>query len=299
MSEPLLEHVIANKNGLLFEKENAQDLADKLSMLIQHPSLISELSRDMALFYCRGPSFVEENCQNDCECVHALPSLQSLLQWELDVLPSVIEMGKLTGVPLGIGELRISSPFENLSWLSGNSSRSEQWQLSSGSIDLTPSLSVQLKIILNLWSEQVPIFTELTLREGHWCQDDLRVPTQHDLMRPSPTIFLCDETTTESELHFAVRFGSILVAERTANLHGYVGVITEIEHLFTIVEAILNEHATHRHQRQENWRRRLMKLHPWLRLVESAYDRSHLRRVDPLRYDVRPRKQREGLQPIC
>ena len=30
----IAEHVIANKNGLLFEKENAQDLAEKLSALI-------------------------------------------------------------------------------------------------------------------------------------------------------------------------------------------------------------------------------------------------------------------------
>ena len=105
-------------------------------------------------------------------------------------------------------------------------------------------------------------------------------------MRPSPTIFLCDETTTESELHFAVMVGSILLAERTAHLHGYVGILTETEHFNTIVETILNQHSTHRHQRKENWRRRILKLHPWIRLVESAYDRSHLRRVDCLRYEL-------------
>ena len=282
----IAEHVIANKNGLLFEKENAQDLADKLSMLIQHPSMVLELSR-------AGRSWVE-NRRSWKSMATVIASVythchtsEGLLEWELDVLPSTIEMGKLTGVPLGIDELQISSPYENLSWLSGNYSPSEQWQLSSGSIDLTPSLSVESEENhFDLWSEEVPIFTELTHRKGHRCQDTLLVPTQYDLTRHSPTIFLCDDSTTESEVHFAVRVGSILVAERSAHLHGYVGVLTEIEHLDTIVEAILSQHATHRHQRQENWRRRLLKLHPWFRLVESAYDRSHLRRVDPLRYEL-------------
>ena len=69
-------------------------------------------------------------------------------------------------------------------------------------------------------------------------------------------------------------------------MQGYVGVLTELEHITTIVEAIVNGDESHLHQRQENWRRRVLKLHPWVRLVESAYDRSHLRRVDPLRYEL-------------
>jgi glycosyltransferase involved in cell wall biosynthesis len=282
----IAEHVIANKNGLLFEKENAQDLADKLSLLIQRPSLIAELSR-------AGRSWVEQRRSwNSMASVIAsvythCHTSEGLLTWDLDVLPSTMNNGRLTGVPLGLDDLQLSAPSAELEWLSRGILLAEHWQLSSASIDLTPPLSVQSnEHRFRAWSDEVPTFTELTLQEGHGCQDILHVPIQHDLTRPAPTVFLCDETITESEVNDAVMVGSILLAERTAHFHGYVGVLTEIDHLNTIVEAILNGDATHHHQRQENWRRRILKLHPWVRLVESAYDRSHLRRVDPLRYEL-------------
>ena len=205
---------------------------------------------------------------------------EGLLTWDLDVLPSTIYNGRLTGVPLGLDELQISAPSDDLEWLSGGILPAEHWQLSSASIDLTPPLSVQSnEHRFGAWSDEVPTFTELTLRKGHRCQDSLRVPIQHDLARLGPTVFMCDETTTESEVNDAVMKGSILLSERTAHLHGYVGGLAEIEHLNTIVEAILNGDATHHHQRQENWRRRILRLHPgfvWLnqRTTGPIFDES-------------------------
>jgi len=282
----IAEHVIVNKNGLLFEKENAHDLAEKLTALIQHPTKIQELSQAGRIWVEQRRSWTSIASVIASVYTHCHTS-KGLLKWELDVLPSIIENGKLTGLPLEVNQLEVSSPSNNLPWFSDEVSPSEHWQLSSASIDLTPQLSVQSgEHHFDQWTEKVPTFTELTHRKGHRCQDTLRIPTHHDMGCSSPTIFLCDEITTEQEIHFAVMFGSILLAERTAHLHGYVGVLTDIEHLNTIVEAIITGDETHHHQRKENWRRRILKLHPWVRLVESAYDKSHLRQVDPLRYEL-------------
>lgn len=283
----IAEHVIANKNGLLFEKENAQDLAEKLSALIQHPTKIQQLSQ-------AGRSWVEQR-RSWTSMASVIASVythchtsEGLLKWELDVLPSTINNGRLTGVPLGLNHLKVSVPSnDELSWLSEPASLSDHWQLSAGSIELTPNLSAQSgEHHFNTWLPDTPVYLDLTIRNGHPYQETLRIPNQHDLSRASPTVFLCDAATTESEVQNAVLLGSILVAERTAHLNGYVGILTEIDHVNTIVEAIMNGDETHPHQRQENWRRRILKLHPWVRLIESAYDRSHLRRVDPLRYEL-------------
>jgi glycosyltransferase involved in cell wall biosynthesis len=283
----IAEHVIANKNGLLFEKENAQDLAEKLSALIQHPTKIQQLSQ-------AGRSWVEQR-RSWTSMASVIASVythchtsEGLLKWELDVLPSTINNGRLTGVPLGLNQVKVSVPSnDELSWLSEPASLSDHWQLSAGSIELTPNLPVQSgEHRFDPWLPNAPVYLDLTIRNGHPCQETLRIPNQHDLSRASPTVFLCDATTTESEVHHAVLSGSILVAERTAHLNHYVGILADINHVNTIVETIINGDETHPHQRQENWRRRILKLHPWVRLVESAYDRSHLRRVDPLRYEL-------------
>ena len=283
----IAEHVIANKNGLLFEKENAQDLAEKLSALIQHPMKIQQLAQ-------AGRSWVEQR-RSWSSMASVIASVythchtsEGLLTWELDVLPSTINNGRLTGVPLGLNQVKVSVPSnDQLSWLSEPASISDHWQLSAGSIELTPNLPVQSgEHRFDPWLPDAPVYLDLTIRNGHPCQETLRIPNQNDLSRASPTVFLCDATTTESEVHHAVLSGSILVAERTAHLNHYVGILADITHVNTIVETIINGDETHPHQRQENWRRRILKLHPWIRLVESAYDRSHLRRLDPLRYEL-------------
>ena len=283
----IAEHVIANKNGLLFEKENIQHLAEKLSFLIQHPSKVQELSQ-------AGRSWVEER-RSWTSMASVIASVythchtsKGLLKWELDVLPSTITNGRLTGVPLRLNQVKVSVPSnDELSWLTGAASLSGHWQLSAGSIELTPKLTAQsAEHCFEPWLPDAPVYVDLTIRNGHPCQETLRIPNQNDLSRASPTVFLCDATTTESEVHHAVLSGSILVAERTAHLNHYVGILADINHVNTIVETIINGDETHPHQRQENWRRRILKLHPWIRLVESAYDRSHLRQIDPLRYEL-------------
>ena len=283
----IAEHVIANKNGLLFEKENAQDLAEKLSALIQHPMKIQQLAQ-------AGRSWVEQR-RSWSSMASVIASVythchtsEGLLTWELDVLPSTINNGRLTGVPLGLNQVKVSVPSnDQLSWLSEPASISDHWQLSAGSIELTPNLPVQSgEHRFDPWLPDAPVYLDLTIRNGHPLQKTLRIPNQHDLSRASPTVFLCDATTTESEVQNAVLSRSILMAERTAHLNGYVGILADINHVNTIVETIINGDETHPHQRKENWRRRILKLHPWVRLVESAYDRSHLRRVDPLRYEL-------------
>ena len=283
----IAEHVIANKNGLLFEKENAQDLAEKLTALIQHPTKIQELSQAGRLWIEQRRSWNSMSAVIASVYTHCHSS-NGLLNWELDVLPSIIDNGRLTGVPLGLEQVIVSAPStDELAWLPTASTIAEHWQLSSGSVELTPALSSHIsEHRFEPWSPKSPIYHDLTLRSSHACQETLRIPSQNDLSRASPTVFLCDAKTTESDVHQAVLFGSILLAERTAHLHGYVGVLTELEHLNTIVEAIINGDESHLHQRQENWRRRILKLHPWIRLVESAYDRSHLRQLDPLRYEL-------------
>jgi glycosyltransferase involved in cell wall biosynthesis len=283
----IAEHVIANKNGLLFEKENAHDLAEKLTELIQHPMMIQELSRD-------GRSWVEQRrTWNSMAAVIAsvythCHTSEGLLEWELDVLPSIIDTGRLTGVPLKLEQVMVSAPStDGLEWLPTASTPAEHWQLMSNSVELTPKLtSSSGEDRFDPWTTEAPLYHDLTLRSGHKCQGSLHIHFQHDLSRASPTVFLCDAKTTESEVHHAVLFGSILVAERTAHLHGYVGVLTELEHINTIVEAIVNGDESHSYQRKENWRRRILKLHPWVRLVESSYDRSHLRQLDSLRYEL-------------
>ncbi len=283
----IAEHVIANKNGLLFEKENAQDLAEKLTELIQHPMMIQELSRN-------GRSWIEQRrTWNSMAAVIAsvythCHNSEGLIEWELDVLPSIIDTGRLTGVPLKLEQMMVSAPStDDLAWLPKTPTLAEHWQLKAGSVELTPKLlSCSDEHRFEPWSPERPDYDDLTLRSGHACQEILNIPNQHKLSRASPTVFFCDETTIESDVHHAVLFGSILLAERTAHLHGYVGVLTEIEHINTIVEAIINGDESHLHQRQENWRRRILKLHPLIRLVESAYDRSHLRQLDPLRYEL-------------
>ena len=282
----IAEHVIANKNGLLFEKENAQDLSEKLRMLIENLSLLRELSK-------AGRSWVEER-RSWTSVTSVIASVYThchtsngLLEWELDVLPSTINNGRLTGMPMKLNQLKVLAPTEDLPWLDSSASPDDGWQLTSDSIDLTPKLSVQSdEFHFSPWPPTAPVYRELTLREDHECLDDLLVPKQHDYSRARSTVFLCDALTTESEVHHAVGHGSILLAERTVHLQGYVGILAESEHFNSIVETVLRQEETHDHQRKENWRRRILKLHPWVRLVESAYDRSHLRRVDPMRYEL-------------
>ena len=282
----IAEHVIANKNGLLFEKENAQDLSEKLRMLVESPALLRELSE-------AGRSWVEKRRSwNTMASViasvytHCLTS-DGLLEWELDVLPSTVNNGRLTGMPLQLDQIEVSAPTVDLPWLGSPALLDDGWKLTSGSIDLTPKLSAQSdELHFHPWMSTVPTYGELTLREDHACLGVLGVPKQHDLSQATSTVFLCDALTTESELHHAVGHGSILLAERTAHLRGYVGILAESEHFNSIVDTVLRQEETHDHQRKENWRRRILKLHPWFRLVESAYDRSHLQRLDPMRYEL-------------
>ena len=282
----IAEHVIANKNGLLFEKENAQDLSEKLRMLVESPALLRELSE-------AGRSWVEKRRSwNTMASViasvytHCLTS-DGLLEWELDVLPSTINNGRLTGMPLQLDQLEVSAPTVDVPWLDYSVSLADGWQLTSGAIELTPKLSIQPEELhFHPWVSTVPTYGELTLREDHACVGVLGVPKQHDLSQTTSTVFLCDALTTESELHHAVGHGSILLAERTAHLRGYVGILAVSEHFNSIVDTVLRQEETHDHQRKENWRRRILKLHPWVRLVESAYDRSHLRRLDPMLYEL-------------
>lgn len=283
----IAEHVVANKNGLLFEKENAIDLAEKLSWLIQHPAKLQELS-------LAGRSWVEQHRSwNSMATVvssvytHCHTS-KGLLEWKLDILPSTFDNGRLTGVPLGINQVKVTAPSNvEMPWFFQTATFADHWQICSGSIELTPKLPPKAnEHRFDTWSQDAPLYHDLTLRTGHACLDTLHVPLQHDVSRDSPTIFLCDATTAETEVNRAVLHGSILLAERSAHLHGYVGVLTELEHVNTIVETIINGEELHPYQRQENWRRRILNLHPWVRLVQSAYDSSHLRHLDPMRYEL-------------
>jgi hypothetical protein len=130
-----------------------------LSALIQHPTKIQQLSQ-------AGRSWVEQR-RSWASMASVIASVythchtsEGLLKWELDVLPSTINNGRLTGVPLGLNHLKVSVPSnDELSWLSEPASLSDHWQLSAGSIDLTPNLSVQSgEHHFNTWLPTIPVY---------------------------------------------------------------------------------------------------------------------------------------------
>jgi len=182
----------------------------------------------------------------------------------------------LTGPPKG------ASNYSHLEFLSGDG-----WNLASNGIALTPNLpSIEHELKLETWSESMPVINHVTISRLHPNLNEFTFPMVHELQPSAATLFVCDQDTTETDIHTALLHNSILVSERSAYLHGFVGILTELEHLPSILTAIVEQREQHGLQRKENWRRLVLRLHPILRLTSAAYDKSHLRKIDPFRYEL-------------
>ena len=283
----IAEHVISDKNGVLFKKEDSRDLSHKLRALIEDRDLAKRLSQS-------GRTWVE-NYRSWDRMASVIGSVYrhctkgaNLLEWNLDVLPSVIQNDRLTGVALSIDELVLTGPpkgasnYSHLEFLSGDG-----WNLASNGIALTPNLpSIEHELKLETWSESMPVINHVTISRLHPNLNEFTFPMVHELQPSAATLFVCDQDTTETDIHTALLHNSILVSERSAYLHGFVGILTELEHLPSILTAIVEQREQHGLQRKENWRRLVLRLHPILRLTSAAYDKSHLRKIDPFRYEL-------------
>ena len=283
----IAEHVISDKNGVLFKKEDSRDLSHKLRALIEDRDLAKRLSQS-------GRTWVE-NYRSWDRMASVIGSVYrhctkgaNLLEWNLDVLPSVIQNDRLTGVALSIDELVLTGPpkgasnYSHLEFVNGDG-----WNLASNGIALTPNLpSIEHELKLETWSESMPVINHVTISRLHPNLNEFTFPMVHELQPSAATLFVCDQDTTETDIHTALLHKSILVSERSAYLHGFVGILTELEHLPSILTAIVEQREQHGLQRKENWRRLVLRLHPILRLTSAAYDKSHLRKIDPFRYEL-------------
>ena len=283
----IAEHVISDKNGVLFKKEDSRDLSHKLRALIEDRDLAKRLSQS-------GRTWVE-NYRSWDRMASVIGSVYrhctkgaNLLEWNLDVLPSVIQNDRLTGVALSIDELVLTGPpkgasnYSHLEFVNGDG-----WNLASNGIALTPNLpSIEHELKLETWSESMPVINHVTISRLHPNLNEFTFPMVHELQPSAATLFVCDQDTTETDIHTALLHNSILVSERSAYLHGFVGILTELEHLPSILTAIVEQREQHGLQRKENWRRLVLRLHPILRLTSAAYDKSHLRKIDPFRYEI-------------
>ena len=283
----IAEHVISDKNGMLFEKEDPLDLSEKLKALIEDKSLANRLSKSGRIWVENNRSWgsiapVITSVYNHCT------RGDNLLEWNLDVLPSVIQKDRLTGVALSIDELVLTGPAKGASnYLYLEFGSGDGWNLASNGIALTPNLSsIEHELKLETWSDSMPAINHVTISRQYPNLNEFTFPMVHELQPSAATLFVCDQDTTQTDVQIALLHHSILVSEHSAHLHGFVGILTEFENLPTIFQPIVERKEEHRYQRKENWRRLVLSLHPILRLTSAAYDKSHLRKIDPFRYEL-------------
>ena len=283
----IAEHVISDKNGVLFEKEDSRDLSQKLRALIEDRDLAKRLSQSGRTWVENYRSWDRMASIIDSVYRHCTKGA-NLLEWNLDVLPSVIQKDRLTGVALSIDELVLTGPSKviSLDWHVGFMS-GKDWNLSSNGVMLTPTLpSIKHELNLKAWPDSMPEISYVSISKQNPNVSQLTLPMIHDRQSKNPTLYVCDQDTKDTDLHIALLNGSILASARSAHLHGFVGILTEFEHLPSIFTAIVEQREQHRLQRKENWRRLALRLHPLLRLTSNAYDKSHLRNIDPFYYEL-------------
>ncbi|MDA1130043.1 MAG: glycosyltransferase [archaeon] len=283
----IAEHVISDKNGMLFEKEDSHDLSQKLKALIEDTNLAKRLSQSGRTWVENYRSWDRMASIIDSVYRHCTKGA-NLLEWDLDVLPSVIQKDRLTGEALSIDELVLTGPSKGASnYLHLEFASGDGWNLASNCISLTPHLSsIEHELKLETWSDSMPAINHVTISRQHPDLNEFTFPMVHEHQPSEATLFVCDKDTTEADVHMALLHHSILVSERSAYLHGFVGILTELENLPTIFQAIVERKEEHGYQRKENWRRLVLSLHPILRLTSAAYDKSYIRKIDPFCYEL-------------
>jgi glycosyltransferase involved in cell wall biosynthesis len=283
----IAEHVISDENGMLFEKEDSYDLSEKLKVLIENKNLAKRLSQS-------GRDWVKKNRSWD-SMASVIASVYDhctrgtdLLEWNLDVLPSVIQKDRLTGVALSTDELVLIGPPAGASTYSHLEVHSgDGWKLTSNGIGLTPDLpSIELELELEPWSDSMSAINHVAISRQLANLNEFTFPMVHEPKPNATTLYVCNQDTTETDVQMALSHHSILISERSAYLHGFVGILTELEHLPSIFQAIVERKEEHGYQRKENWRRLVLRLNPIIRLTSEAYDKTHLRKIDPFRYEL-------------
>jgi len=282
------EHVIPNANGILFEKENAEDLCKKLAHLLKNPANFESIAlqarqwveekRDWDLITDIIAS-VYDHCENG----------SSTKEWQLDVLPAIIKNGKLAGTPIPPDRFELIGPF--LPKEMENSSFSyrigENWQLNSNGIALTPKLTPSIvQSNYNPLGNQFPLIEKINFPSLFEVPGGLESYQVQNVENSEQMFLVCDESTKLEDIETAISHNSILFATRTEHLHGYVGIVSENDRLATIFEGVRTQQEEHKHQRKENWRRLVLRTHPLLHLCQNAFDRTFLCSIDPLKYEL-------------
>ena len=287
------EHVIPNVNGILFEKENAEDLCKKLANLLSDPRKLESIALESRKWVEEKRDWdlitdiiagVYDHCENG----------SSTKEWQLDVLPAILQNGVLCGAPLLPNQVRLSGPraVENMSSPLFDFSKNNHWQLSVGDINLTPKLeSKTVEMEHTVWTNQLPTIDNISFSNS-----SKSIPSQlveyrnEEQFLTKPTLLVCDETTSIQQIETALIYNSVLFSPKSEYLQGYVGIISHYKNLETIFNHIRNQRQKHLCQRKENWRRLILRTHPLLRLFDATYDRSYLANLDPLRYDLQVNK---------
>ena len=282
------EHVIPNVNGILFEKENAEDLSKKLTNLLKNPANLESIAlesrrwvenkRDWALI-----TGIIASVYNHCE------NGSRIKKWQLDVPPSVIENGKLIGASVPCDGFELIGPFlpNEMEKFSFNFKIGENWQLKSNGVVLTPSLLPRsVQSTYNSRTCQFPKIERISFPSGFNIPSELEGYKFQTDEISEPTLLVCDETTQLEDIELAISLNSILFSTQTDYFHGYVGIVGEHNRLFSIFDRIITQQEEHKHQRHENWRRLILRTHPLLHLCQESFDRTLLSSIDPMRYEL-------------
>ena len=284
----IAEHVIHGKNGLLFEKGSSKDLADCLSQLIQHPEDCQKLAQ-------QARTWVEERRNWNLVTHHIsnvyqhLTSKAQLVPWKLDVLPAVMRNDILEGVTLAPEEitlLGVSEPPE-INLLGMEFIQNNNWSLVAKGITLA-QIDDTNNVLTSTpkWPSKLPVIDQMVHSSEVEGEINDYITGPDYINNTQPVLFVCNSNTTLEETQHAVSNFSILFSTNSTYLHDFIGIISPIEYLSAVFERIVTGKEEHKHQRKENWRRLILKNHPFLKLLNNSTDRSHLSSVDPLRYFI-------------
>jgi glycosyltransferase involved in cell wall biosynthesis len=283
----IAEHVIPGKNGVLFEKGSSADLALKLEQLLLSSSKREQLSTTARLWVeeRRNWPLITSYISNVYQFLLHGNKLES---WKLDVLPAIVQDHILKGRSFKPEAIVLRGPYmpKELSSLGIKYKKSQsQWTLEVNKKKFaTLPKNVFISNGIKSWPDSLPPVQHLVKTQIPRTEITHQLSPETYCDYNMASLYWCDSETKIEHIHDALSKFSILASASVEYFHGFVGIITSPQHLDSIFDGI--ENNEHIHQRKENWRRLLLRTHPFLCLLDNCLDRTHLELVDPLRYSV-------------